>query len=104
MNNGASTMPRKILAAVDNPTAPPTARVRSSSHEKRAASTILPHPPRCQERSGREREREPGDQIANPGIDRPDLQEAHVPHEHGSSQEELFLSLYGGQDPRRGAQ
>src|SRR5260370_385616 len=27
MNSGASTMPRKILAAVDRPTAPPTRRV-----------------------------------------------------------------------------
>ena len=32
MNSGASTMPRKILAAVDKPTAPPTPSVRSSSH------------------------------------------------------------------------
>ena len=31
MNNGASTMPRKMLAAVDSPTAPPTPSVRSSS-------------------------------------------------------------------------
>ena len=32
MNSGASTMPKKILAAVDNPTAPPTPSVRSNSH------------------------------------------------------------------------
>ncbi len=34
MNSGDSTMPRKILAAVDSPTAPPTPSVRSSAHEK----------------------------------------------------------------------
>ena len=34
MNSGASTMPRKMLAAVDSPTAPPTLSVRSSNHEK----------------------------------------------------------------------
>ena len=34
MNSGASTMPRKIFAAVDSPTAPPTLSVRSSSQEK----------------------------------------------------------------------
>lgn len=30
-NSGASTMPRKMLAAVESPTAPPTPSVRSSS-------------------------------------------------------------------------
>ena len=34
MNSGASTMPRKMLAAADSPTAPPTPSVRSSSQEK----------------------------------------------------------------------
>jgi hypothetical protein len=34
MKSGASTIPRKILAAVESPTAPPILRVRSSSHEK----------------------------------------------------------------------
>jgi hypothetical protein len=34
MKSGDSTMPRKMLAAVDRPTAPPTPIVRSSSQEK----------------------------------------------------------------------
>ena len=34
MNSGASTWPTKILAAVDNPTAPPTSSVFSSTREK----------------------------------------------------------------------
>ena len=34
MHNGASTMPRKMLAAVDSPTAPPTPSVRSSAIPK----------------------------------------------------------------------
>jgi hypothetical protein len=38
MNSGASTMPRKILAAVESPTAPPTLSVRSSSQEKPCTS------------------------------------------------------------------
>src|SRR5437588_193109 len=34
MNSGASTMPRKMLAAVESPTAPPTPRVFSSATAK----------------------------------------------------------------------
>src|ERR1700757_1585716 len=38
MNSGASTMPTKIFAAVETPTAPPTLSVRSSSQEKPCTS------------------------------------------------------------------
>ena len=34
MNSGDSTMPRKILAAVESPTAPPTPMLRSRMKEK----------------------------------------------------------------------
>jgi hypothetical protein len=34
MNSGASTMPRKMFAAAESPTAPPTFSVRSRIHEK----------------------------------------------------------------------
>jgi hypothetical protein len=34
MNSGDSTMPRKMLAAVERPTAPPMPSVRSSAQEK----------------------------------------------------------------------
>ena len=33
-------MPRKMLAAVDSPTAPPTPRVRSNSHAMPSATTM----------------------------------------------------------------
>ena len=34
MNSGASTMPTKMLAAVDRPTAPPTFMVRSRNQDR----------------------------------------------------------------------
>ena len=45
MNNGASTMPRKMLAAVERPTAPPTPSVRSkqprhAAHDRRQDAPV----------------------------------------------------------------